>query len=153
MAASGGTDESPYPRAEYANLDPKLREVAWAYDDWLASGKPESEAPFKLDWEVGAFIWIPSNLEGVLAFLEENDVYNTKGRYEGVNNTLAFLPVTLVGAVSNQAGVSSVQMMFPPEPPTVMDPTPVPWPTRAPTPTRAARDPRSLEPTSTPWPP
>ena len=133
--ASGGDDDTPPPRAEYSNLADDLKEIAWAYDAWLASGRPESSAPVNLDWEVGVFVWISSNLAGILSFLEDNDVYNVEGSYQGESNTLAFVPVPVLSSLAKQPGVRWADMMFPPEPPVDMepplDPTWTPVPTRA----------------------
>ena len=130
--APGGDNDTPPPQAEYRNLDDSLKEIAWAYDAWLASGRPESSAPVKLDWEVGVFVWISSNRAGILDFLEANEVYNIEGSHQGQNNTLAFVPVPVLSTLARQPGVEWAFMMFPPEPPVNMEPplaptwTPVP---------------------------
>ena len=131
--APGGDNDDPPPRAEYLNLDDSLKEVAWAYDAWLASGRPESSAPFNLDWEVGVFVWISSNRSGILDFLEENKVYNIEGSHRGQSNTLAFVPVPVLSPLARQPGVEWAFMMFPPEPPVNMEPPLAPTWTPAPT--------------------
>ena len=131
--APGGDNDDPPPRAEYLNLDDSLKEVAWAYDAWLASGRPENSAPFNLDWEVGVFVWISSNRSGILDFLEENEVYNIEGSHQGQSNTLAFVPVPVLSPLARQPGVEWAFMMFPPEPPVNMEPPLAPTWTPAPT--------------------
>lgn len=123
-SSTPGPTPTPKP---YLNLDGGLRELAQGYDAWLASGQPESTAPVRPDWEVGIYIYLTANLEAVTGFLEGKVQWQAEAEGNGPSgeDTIATaVAVSLLGQLSEQAGVSLIEKIADP-----MRPRPTPSPT------------------------
>ena len=139
---SGGSTSTPHP---YLNLDDALRELAQGYDAWLASGQRESAAPVTPHWEVGVYLYLTAHREAVSEYLEGKVQGQAEGEGNGPNgeDTIATaVPVSLLGQLSGQPGVSWVEKTADPmrqrptpsptEPPSAQGKSQAPRPTRDP---------------------
>ena len=71
------------------------------------------ETPMHQDDSVAVTIRLSGNVEDVVAFLEEN---GGSPRNVGENTIEAYVPVTLLGRLSEQSGVLRVREIIPPQP-------------------------------------
>ena len=72
--------DTPQPTPNpYLNMNDDLRNLAQAYDSWLASGQPESAFYFPLDWVGAVDIHMESNEDAIIAFLNNEGVTHTEG--------------------------------------------------------------------------
>ena len=86
-----------------------------AWSRWRIQGKPEDAAAdtaVHLGESVAVSIYLSGNVEDVVRFLEENggDTRNVDENY-----IEAYVPVTLLGTLSEQVGVERVREIIPPE--------------------------------------
>ena len=118
---SGGTDEDdqvpPLPeKAElnYPNLGSHLDElVASAEEGQATSRDAAGETSVHSGESVAVTIYLTGNVDDVVSFLEEN---GGDPRNVGEDYIEAYVPVTLLGPVSEQSGVIRVREIVPPQP-------------------------------------
>ncbi len=104
----------PKSRQKYPRLDSTLSGLVAGYERGLAA--PEdvaSQAPVHDNSSVAVTIYISANVSAIRSFLESNgaDVRNV-----GEDYIEAYVPVTLLGQLSEQSGVIRVETIFGPKP-------------------------------------
>ena len=116
----GGTGEDnqapPIPdkgELKYPNLGSRLDElVASVEAGETTAGEAASGAAVHSGASVAVTIYLSGGVDGVVAFLEEN---GGDPRNVGEDYVEAYVPVTLLGPVSDQPGVLRVREIVPPE--------------------------------------
>ena len=133
VSADGGDDEAaPIPRSggnsgdyqappipdktapNYPNLGSHLDELVTRVEAGQATSKDAAgETPVHSGESVAVTIYLTDNVDDVVSFLEEN---GGDPRNVGEDYIEAYVPVTLLGPVSEQPGVIRVREIIPPEP-------------------------------------
>ena len=98
----------------YANLGSHLNQsVALVEGGLLSAQEAASQSPISTGGSVAATVYLSSNVGDVVEFLEDN---GGDPRNVGEDYIEAYVPVTLLGELSEQPGVTRVQEIIPPEP-------------------------------------
>ncbi len=98
---------------KYPRLDSTLSGLVAGYDGGqVAPETAASQAPFHSESSVAVTIYISANVSTIRSFLENNgaDVRNV-----GEDYVEAYVPVTLLGQLSEQSGVTRVETIFGPK--------------------------------------
>ena len=116
-ATGGGEDiEITLPEKtelEYPNLGSRLDQLVAGVEDGEASTRGAAEdAPVGQEESVAVTIYLSENVDGVVSFLEDN---GGSPRNVGEDYIEAYVPVTLLGQVSEQPGVLRVREIIPPQ--------------------------------------
>ena len=116
VSANGDDDASApaKPTLAYPNLSTHLNHLAESYGSGqMSQGQAAGEAPVHSGGSVAVTIHLDGHVSDVEAFLEDNggDVRNV-----GVDYIEAYVPVDLLGLLSQQPGVTQVQEIIPPRP-------------------------------------
>ena len=118
VKASG--DESQAPtiperrELKYPNLGSHLDQLATRVEEGEATAQDAAgEAPMHQGESVAVTIYLSGNVDDVVKFLEEN---GGDPRNVGEDYIEAYVPVTLLGRLSEQSGVLRVRAIAPPEP-------------------------------------
>ena len=112
----GGEDFTPPEKQEqaYPNLGSHLNEVVAAVESGARTAQQAAAgSPFHSGGSVAVTVYLSGNVDEVVEFLEDNggDTRNT-----GEDYIEAYVPVTLLGELSEQTGVIRVREIIPPEP-------------------------------------
>ena len=116
--ADGGEDQAP-PIPEkreltYPNLGSHLDQLVAQVEDGNSSAKDAAgEAPMHQGELVAVTIYLSGNVDDVVKFLEDN---GGDPRNVGEDYIEAYVPVSLLGLVSERAGVLRVREIVPPQP-------------------------------------
>ena len=133
VSADGGEDKAaPIPRGEgtsgdnqappipdkttlnYPNLGSRLDELVTRVEAGQATSKDAAgETPVHSGASVAVTIYLSGNVDDVVTFLEEN---GGDPRNVGEDYIEAYVPVTLLGQLSQQPGVARVREIVPPQP-------------------------------------
>ena len=116
----GDSDDNPplpalpeKPELKYPHLGSSLDQLVASVEESEDSAKEAAEnAPVHQQASVAVTIYLSGNVEDVVKFLEEN---GGLPRNVGEDYIEAFVPVTLLGQVSEQPGVIRVREIVPPE--------------------------------------
>ena len=99
---------------KYPNLGSHLSDlVAWVEDGEAPAGEAAEEASIHREESVAVTIHLSDNVAEVVTFLEDN---GGDPRNVGEDYIEAYVPVALLGPVSEQPGVIRVREIVPPEP-------------------------------------
>ena len=114
----GGDDTLPTlpekPELKYPNLGSNLDQLVASVEKGETSAKEAAEdAPVHQEASVAVTIYLSGNLDDVVKFLEDN---GGSPRNVGEDYIEAYVPVTLLGQVSERPGVIRVREIVPPEP-------------------------------------
>ena len=115
----GDGDDNQYPIPEkselkYPNLGYHLDQLAARVEEGEATAREAAEdASMHREESVAVTIHLSGNVEDVVSFLEGN---GGSPRNVGEDYIEAYVPVTLLGQVSEQTGVLRVREIIPPEP-------------------------------------
>ena len=102
------------PELKYPNLGSSLDQMAVSVEEGEVTAKEAAEgAPVHQEESVAVTIHLSENTAGVVKFLEDN---GGSPRNVGEDYIEAYVPVTLLGRVSEQPGVLRVRTIIPPEP-------------------------------------
>ena len=102
------------PELKYPNLGSSLDQLVAMVEEGEVSAKEASQdAPVHQEASVAVTIHLSGNLDDVVKFLEDN---GGPPRNVGEDYIEAYVPVTLLGQVSEQPGVIRVRTITPPEP-------------------------------------
>ena len=118
-ATSADSDDSQFPIPEkselkYPNLGSSLDQLVASVEEGEVTAKQAAEdAPMHQEESVAVTIYLSGNVGGVVEFLEDN---GGSPRNVGEDYIEAYVPVTLLGQVSEQPGVIRVREIVPPEP-------------------------------------
>ena len=117
-AASGDVDDQfsipEKTELKYPNLGSSLDQMAAKVDDGEVSARDAAkDAPVSQEESVAVTIYLSGNVDEVVAFLEDN---GGDPRNIGEDYIEAYVPVTLLGPVSEQPGVTRVREIVPPQP-------------------------------------
>ena len=117
-ASGGGDDQAPAlpekTELKYPNLGSRLNDLVVQVEEGEASAREAAEdAPVHQEASVAVTIRLTGNVDEVVSFLEDN---GGDPRNVGEEYIEAYVPVTLLGRVSEQAGVIRVREIIPPEP-------------------------------------
>ena len=119
-AAKAGVDENQSPpipekrELKYPNLGSHLdRLVARVEKGEATAEEAAGETPMHRTESVAVTIYLSGNVEDVVAFLEDN---GGDPRNVGEDYIEAYVPVSLLGQLSEQPGVLRVRAIAPPEP-------------------------------------
>ena len=117
-ASADGDDSQPAvpEKAElkYPNLGSSLNELVAGVEEGEASAKEAAEdAPVSREGSVAVTIYLSGNVDDVVSFLEDN---GGSPRNVGEDYIEAYVPVLLLGQVSERPGVIRVREITPPEP-------------------------------------
>ena len=115
---TGGDDQAlPIPdkgELKYPNLGSRLDELVASVEAGQTTAQEAAEeAAVYSGASVAVTIYLSGSVDGVVAFLEEN---GGDPRNVGEDYVEAYVPVTLLGPVSEQPGVLRVREIVPPEP-------------------------------------
>ena len=116
--ADGGDDQTPLipekTELRYPNLGSRLDQLAAQVEEGEATAEDAAgEAPMHREESVAVTIYLSGSVDEVVAFLEEN---GGDPRNVGEDYIEAYVPVPLLGPVSEQPGVIRVREIVPPEP-------------------------------------
>ena len=114
----GGDDTLPTlpgkPELKYPNLGSSLDHMVSSVEEGGLSAKEAVEdAPVHQEASVAVTIYLSGNVDDVVKFLEDN---GGSPRNVGEDYIEAYVPVSLLGQVSEQPGVIRVREITPPEP-------------------------------------
>ena len=102
------------PELKYPNLGSSLDHMVASVEEGGLSAKEAAEdAPVHQEASVAVTIYLSGNVEEVVKFLEDN---GGSTRNVGEDYIEAYVPVSLLGQVSEQPGVIRVREIAPPEP-------------------------------------
>ena len=102
------------PELKYPNLGSNLDQLVASVEKGKASAKEAAEdAPVHQEASVAVTIYLSGNLADVVSFLEDN---GGSPRNVGEDYIEAYVPVTLLGQVSERPGVIRARGIAPPEP-------------------------------------
>ena len=102
------------PELDYPNLGLHLNElVAMTESGLFSAQEAAADSPIHSGGSVAVTVYLSSNVAGVVQFLEDN---GGDPRNVGEDYIEAYVPVTLLGQLSEQPGVTRVQEIIPPEP-------------------------------------
>ena len=113
------SDDSPpmlpeKPELKYPNLGSSLDQLVASVEEGEVSAKEASQdAPVHQEASFAVTIYLSENVADVVSFLEDN---GASPRNVGEDYIEAYVPVTLLGQVSEQPGVIRVRTITPPEP-------------------------------------
>ena len=118
VSADGGEDEGPSipekRELKYPNLGSHLDQlVARVEDEEMSEGEAAGQAAIHEEELVAVTIHLSGSVDEVVEFLEDN---GGDPRNVGEDYIEAYVPVTLLGPVSEQPGVIRVREIVPPEP-------------------------------------
>ena len=114
----GGSDDSlptlpEKPELKYPNLGSNLDQLVASVEKGETSAKEAAEdAPVHQEASVAVTIYLSGNVDDVVKFLEDN---GGSPRNVGEDYIEAYVPVSLLGQVSEQPGVIRVREIVPPE--------------------------------------
>ncbi len=116
VSANDGDDVvvPPKPAQTYPNLSTHLNHLSEGYGSGrMSQGEAASEAPVSSGGSVAVTVYLDGHVSDVVAFLEANggDVRNV-----GEDYIEAYVPVFLLGSLSQQPGVTRVLEIIPPQP-------------------------------------
>ena len=118
--AKAGSDENQAPpipekrELRYPNLGSHLDQLAARVEEGEATAQEAAgETPMHREESVAVTIYLSGNVDEVVKFLEEN---GGDPRNVGEDYIEAYVPVSLLGPVSEQQGVLRVRAIVPPEP-------------------------------------
>ncbi len=114
--SSGGEQFTPPPKTElkYPNLGSMLNQMAARVEAGEISAEEAArETPMHLGDSVAVTIRLSGNVDVVVSFLEDN---GGSPRNTGREYIEAYVPVTLLGPLSEQPGVIRVRAITPPQP-------------------------------------
>ena len=116
--ADGDDDQAPpipeKRELKYPNLSPHLSHLADGYGSGrMSQQQAAGEAPVHSGGSVAVTIYLDSHVSDVVAFLEDN---GGDPRNVGSDYIEAYVPVGLLGALSEQPGVVRVWEIIPPQP-------------------------------------
>ena len=115
----GGSDDTlptlpEKPELKYPNLGSNLDQLVASVEKGETSAKEAAEdAPVHQEASVAVTIYLSGNLDDVVKFLEDN---GGSPRNVGEDYIEAYVPVSLLGQVSEQPGVIRVREIAPAEP-------------------------------------
>ena len=116
-ASAGGNGQLPFPEKpelKYPNLGSSLDQLAVSVEEGeITAGEAAEDAPMHQEGSVAVTIHLSGNAASVVKFLEDN---GGSPRNVGGDYIEAYVPVTLLGQVSEQPGVIRVRTITPPEP-------------------------------------
>ena len=99
---------------KYPNLGSTLdRMVATVEDEGVSGQEAAADSPIQSRGSVAVTIHLNSNVEEVVSFLEDN---GGDSRNVGEDYIEGYVPLTLLGQLSEQSGVTSVGEIVPPQP-------------------------------------
>ena len=99
---------------EYPNLGSQLNQLVASVDRGQLSAKQAAaNSPIHSGESVAATIFLTANVDDVVEFLEDN---GGDPRNVGEDYIEAYVPVSLLGQLSQQPGVTRVQEIIPPQP-------------------------------------
>ena len=99
---------------KYPNLGSRLDQMVVSVEEGEVSAKEAAEdAPVHQEASVAVTIHLSGNVDGVVSFLEDN---GGSPRNVGGDYIEAYVPVTLLGPISEQPGVLRVRAITPPQP-------------------------------------
>ena len=99
---------------KYPNLGSHLSDlVAWVEDEETPTGEAAEEVSIHREESVVVTIHLSDNVDAVVSFLEDN---GGDPRSVGEDYIEAYVPVPLLGPVSERPGVIRVREIVPPEP-------------------------------------
>ena len=102
------------PALKYPNLGSSLDQMVASVEEGGLSAKEAAEdAPVHQEASVAVTIYLSGNADEVVKFLEDN---GGSPRNVGEDYIEAYVPVSLLGQVSEQPGVIRVREIAPPEP-------------------------------------
>ena len=102
------------PELKYPNLGSNLDQlVASALEGETSAKEAAEDAPVHQEASIAVTIYLSGNVEDVAKFLEDN---GGSARNVGEDYIEAYVPVSLLGQVSEQPGVIRVREIAPPEP-------------------------------------
>ena len=113
----GGDDTLPTlpekPELKYPNLGSNLDQLVASVEEGETSAKEAAEdAPVHREASVAVTIYLSGNVDDVVKFLEDN---GGSPRNVGEDYIEAYVPVSLLGQVSERTGVIRVREIVPPE--------------------------------------
>ena len=113
----GGDDSLPTlpekPELKYPNLGSNLDQLVASVEEGETSAKEAAEdAPVHQEASVAVTIYLSGNVDDVVKFLEDN---GGSPRNVGEDYIEAYVPVSLLGQVSERTGVIRVREIVPPE--------------------------------------
>ena len=102
------------PELKYPNLGSNLDQLVASVEEGETSAKEAAEdAPVHQEASVAVTIYLSGNVDDVVKFLEDN---GGSPRNVGEDYIEAYVPVSLLGRVSERTGVIRVREIAPPEP-------------------------------------
>ena len=102
------------PELKYPNLGSNLDQlVASALEGETSAKEAAEDAPVHQEKSIAVTIYLSGNVEDLAKFLEDN---GGSARNVGEDYIEAYVPVSLLGQVSEQPGVIRVREIAPPEP-------------------------------------
>ena len=102
------------PDLKYPNLGSSLDQLVASVEEGEVSSKEAAEdTPLHQEASVAVTIYLSGNLDDVVKFLDDN---GGSPRNVGEDYIEAYVPVSLLGQVSEQPGVIRVREIAPPEP-------------------------------------
>ena len=116
VSAQGGDDASAptKPTLAYPNLSTHLNHLAEGYNSGqMSQGQAAGEAPVHSGGSVAVTVHLAGHVSDVVTYLEDN---GGDPRNVGVDYIEAYVPVSLLGPLSLQPGVTQVQEIIPPQP-------------------------------------
>ncbi|MDE2938570.1 MAG: S8 family serine peptidase [Chloroflexota bacterium] len=114
--AQGGDDPAVPPKPSYAypNLSAHLNHLAEGYGSGrMSQGQAAGQAPVHSGGSVAVTIYLDGHVSDVVTYLEDN---GGDPRNVGSDYVEAYVPVSLLGPLSLQPGVTQVQEIIPPQP-------------------------------------
>ena len=119
-AAKAGGDENQAPpipkktQMKYPKLGSSLNQLVTRVEEGEATAEEAAgETPMHREESVAVTIYLSGNVDDVVAFLEGN---GGDPRNVGEDYIEAYVPVSVLGPVSEQSGVLRVRAIVPPEP-------------------------------------
>ena len=117
VSADGDDDQVVVPektQLNYPNLSPHLNHLADGYSSGqMSQQQAAGEAPIHSGGSVAVTIYLDGHVSDVVAFLEDN---GGEARNVGSDYIEAYVPVGLLGQLSDQPGVTRVWEIIPPQP-------------------------------------
>ena len=117
VKAGDGNQAPPIPKKtqmKYPKLGSSLNQLVTRVEEGEATAEEAAvETPMHQGDSVAVTIRLSGNVDEVVKFLEEN---GGSPRNIGKNTIEAYVPVTLLGQLSEQSGVLRVREILPPEP-------------------------------------
>ena len=112
-----GPDDFTVPEkseSQYPNLGSQLNQIVGSVEEGeISASEAVSRSSLSSGESIAVTIYLTSNVDGVVEFLEDN---GGDPRNVGEGYIEAYLPVTLLGQLSEQPGVIRVREIIPPEP-------------------------------------